>query len=135
MEDALTAPQKNEVALALSRAHCVTLGDYRLECGKRSPVYVNLRPLQSSPLELLRVAHVFAEVTRKYEPDRYVAIPHGATPLTTAISLCTGIGMLTARPERKEHGIDSLFDGNFTAGMKVIIIDDVITTGGSKAPP
>jgi len=123
---------RQAIAMALHAAGCMRFGDFTLASGQKSPYYLDLRRLQSFPDELWTVSGVMMQACMESDPDRLIAIPHGATPLTSVVAVRSGIGMITARMEPKDHGIREPFDGDYAEDMRVCIIDDLITTGGSK---
>ena len=59
----------------------------------------------------------------------------GADPISLAIGMYSAkeraLGIFTVRKEAKDHGRGKRIEGNFKAGDAVIVVDDVITTGGS----
>jgi orotate phosphoribosyltransferase len=108
-----------------------------------SPVYINPRVLISNPEVLRRVARLIdrevqAGMSRKRDPiqpfDLVAGVPLGGLHLATAYSLTTNTPMIYVRPGRtgssgvfNGHGIE----GRFSPGQRVLLIDDLITTGGS----
>ncbi len=65
-------------------------------------------------------------------PDRIAGVVLGSIPLATALSLRTGLPLLMVRKERKDHGTGKLVEGELSAGDKVLVVEDVITTAGSS---
>lgn len=61
-----------------------------------------------------------------------VAVPYTAIPITTAISLINKKPFIYTRKEKKDYGIKRPVEGEFHQGERVVLIDDMITTGGSK---
>jgi len=64
--------------------------------------------------------------------DCLAAIPYAAMPIGTAISLQIGKPMIYHRREVKEYGTQAPIEGAFKQGELALVIDDLITTGGSK---
>jgi uridine monophosphate synthetase len=98
-----------------------------------SPFYLDFRRLQSNPQLLKDTALQLSEHMEKddSEHDLIAGIPIAATPLATALSLHTNIPMVTPR-EGKTHGSGALVDGVYEEGMRVALIDDLITSAASK---
>ena len=64
--------------------------------------------------------------------DRLAALPYAALPIATAISLQSGYPLVYPRKETKEYGTRNVIEGLFQPGERVVVIDDLTTTGGSK---
>ncbi len=64
--------------------------------------------------------------------DRIAAIPYGGLPIGQAVALATGKPLLYPRREAKGYGTRKLIEGIFTPGETVVVLDDLVTTGGSK---
>ncbi|MER3398298.1 MAG: phosphoribosyltransferase [Chloroflexota bacterium] len=102
-----------------------------------SPVYINPRVLVSQPrylkavAELIRQETSFGQARRRprIAPfDLVAGVPFGGLHLATAFSLLTETPMIYVRPGgEKDHRIE----GRYQEGQTVLVIDDLITTGGS----
>jgi uridine monophosphate synthetase len=126
------APLRKELTLALHDLGCVRFGDFTLVSGQRSPIYLDLRLLASSPQLLRKVARAYADILKGLTFDRLAAIPYAALPIGTAVSLEMGLPLVYPRKEVKEHGTARGIEGYFEEGERVAVLDDLITTGGSK---
>ncbi len=120
------------LALALYEIGAVKFGEFKLKSGMMSPIYMDLRVLVSYPSQLRQVAHGIAEILSTLAFDRIAAIPYAALPIGTAVALVMNRPMIYPRKERKEHGTGRMIEGEFHAGERAVVIDDVITTGASK---
>jgi len=60
------------------------------------------------------------------------ALPYAALPIATAISLQSGWPVIYPRKEAKTYGMRAEVEGEYHAGERVVVIDDLATTGGSK---
>jgi uridine monophosphate synthetase len=121
-----------ELTLALHDLGCVRFGEFTLVSGQRSPIYLDLRLLASSPPLLRKVGRAYADILKDLTFDRLAAIPYAALPIGTAVSLEMGVPLVYPRKEIKEHGTGKGIEGYFQAGERVAVLDDLITTGGSK---
>ncbi len=128
MEDDL----KDRFIRALIDTGCFRLGDFILKSGKKSPFYIDLRRLVSSPEALALAAETYARVAQGVEYDRIAGIPAAGLPLATAASLRIGKPMIWPRMPVKEHGTGNRVEGDFAKGERVLLLDDLITTGASK---
>ena len=115
----------------------VRFGDYTLgRTTVNSPIYIDPRVLVSNPHSLRAAAQLIAQETSsgqamrhpKIHPFTLVAgVPFGGLHLATAFSLATNVPMIYARGESGQQRIE----GRYEAGETVLIIDDLITSGGS----
>jgi uridine monophosphate synthetase len=86
----------------------------------------------SVPELLAQVAAAYLPILRSLSFERLAALPYAAIPIATAISLQTGWPMLYPRQEAKTYGTKAEIEGVFKVGERVVIIDDLATTGSSK---
>ena len=130
-QPALDAPSA-ALAEGLLRAGCVRFGEFTLKSGLKSPIYLDLRQLVSHPTLLAQVANAYVPLLHTLHYHRLAALPYAALPIATAISLKTGDPLIYPRKEVKEYGTRAEVEGEYHAGEKVVIIDDLATTGSSK---
>jgi len=60
------------------------------------------------------------------------AIPYAALPIGTAVALETGLPLIYPRKETRAHGTGRQIEGEYQPGDRAVVLDDLITTGGSK---
>jgi uridine monophosphate synthetase len=123
---------KRLLADALLEAGCVKFGDFTLKSGLRSPIYIDLRQVISYPKLLEQIGAAYLPILKELEFNRLAGLPYAAIPIATAISLQGGYPMIYPRKEVKEYGTKAEIEGEYHAGEKVVVIDDLATTGGSK---
>ncbi len=121
-----------DLANALLDAGCVKFGDFELKSGDRSPIYFDLRLLAGHPELLSRVADAFEPILEKLSFDRLAAVPYAGLPIATAIALRLGQPLIYPRKEVKEYGTGATVEGGFNPGETVVLIDDLVTSAGSK---
>lgn len=117
----------------------VQFGDFTMgRTAVHSPVYVNLRLLVSNPSGLRRAARLMlGEATAKAAMarpqiapfDLVAGVPFGGLHLATAFSLSSRIPMVYLHPSRTDDGM--AIEGLYETGQRVLILDDLITGGGS----
>ena len=129
-EDASVAFTK--LADGLLEAGCIKFGEFTLKSGLISPIYIDLRQLVSFPPLLAIVAQAYLPILHRLKFERLAGLPYAALPITSAISLVTNWPFIYPRKEVKEYGTKAEIEGVFNAGERVVIIDDLATTGGSK---
>jgi uridine monophosphate synthetase len=120
------------LAEGLLDAGCIKFGQFTLKSGMISPIYIDLRQLISFPKLLERVATAYLQLLRKLSFDRLAGLPYAALPITSAISLIGNLPFIYPRKEVKAYGTKAEIEGLFNVGERVVIIDDLATTGESK---
>lgn len=110
------------------------LGDFKLSSGGRSDYYIDCRTTTLDAKGSRLTGEVFLEEIRKHKwkPDAIGGLTMGADPIVTAVSVVSGMlhGFLVRKTE-KQHGTGQRIEGFREKGARVVLVDDVCTTGGS----
>jgi orotate phosphoribosyltransferase len=107
-------------------------GDFVLRSGKRSTVYLDKYRFETDPARLGPIGAELAELAAQgAPPDRQAGPELGAVPLAAAAALASGIPFLIVRKAAKDYATESLIEGVFEPGERVLAIEDVVTTGGA----
>jgi uridine monophosphate synthetase len=122
----------SDLAKGLLESGCIKFGQFTLKSGMVSPIYIDLRQLVSYPILLQQVAKAYLLILNTLTFDRLAGLPYAALPIATAISLQNGWPLIYPRKEAKTYGTKAEIEGVFKPGERVIIIDDLATTGGTK---
>ncbi len=125
--------------LGMLRKLSVRRGNFTLVSGQQSDVYVDAKLTTCRAAAMPLVGRAFLEKMRErgWRPAAVGGLSVGADPLVAAIareSLESGpaIDSFLVRKEAKKHGTQKFLEGlESTAGLDVVIVDDVCTTGGS----
>lgn len=125
-------PVVERIALGLFDLGAVRFGSFTLKSGKTSPIYIDLRLLVSDPRLMALVARAMAGILAGLRFDRIAAIPYGGLPIGQAAALAAGVPLIYPRREAKDYGTKKLIEGRYEAGETVVVVDDLVTTGGSK---
>ena len=125
------AESQRDLIIGLAELGALQFGDFTLASGKRSSMYVDLRLLVSRPNLMQAAACAYARKLDFLECDRIAGIPYAALPIGMAVSLASGVPLIYNRKESKSHGLGKDIEGLWQPGERVVIIEDVITTGGS----
>ncbi|MFA6521470.1 MAG: orotate phosphoribosyltransferase [Candidatus Gracilibacteria bacterium] len=102
--------------------------------GIKSPVYCDNRKLISYPKERKVVIKAFAEMLRAsgINPEYIGGTATAAIPWASFLAYEMDLPMIYIRPEKKEHGAGKQVEGFLPAGKRVLILEDLISTGGSS---
>jgi len=122
----------DQIALGLHDLGAVRFGEFTLKSGLPSPLYVDLRLLVSDPRLMAVVARAMARLLEDLPYDRIAAIPYGGLPIGQAVAMACGRPLIYPRKEVKAHGTKNLIEGAYAAGETIVVLDDLITNGGSK---
>ena len=111
---------------------------FKLASGITSPYYVDCRALMAYPGPRQLVARLAYETLRGLEFDAIGGLEIGAIAIATAISDYAYRAQpqrewrtFVVRKEAKDHGLRKVIDGAIVAGDRALIVDDVLTSGGS----
>ncbi|MFZ9621314.1 MAG: bifunctional orotidine-5'-phosphate decarboxylase/orotate phosphoribosyltransferase [Prochlorococcaceae cyanobacterium] len=110
---------------------CLLFGEYVQASGAVFNYYVDLRQIISDPNLFHRVLHGYAELLKELDFDRIAGIPYGSLPTATGLSLQLHKPLIYPRKEVKAHGARRLIEGDFETGDVVVVVDDILITGGS----
>ncbi len=126
-----------ELATFLVKSNALRFGIFKLSSGKESPYYIDLRLLPSFPKYFKFAINAYRETLAK-EPgldavDYLCSVPTSGLVYAAALSYETGKPFVYARKEAKGHGTSKMIEGYLSPASRVMIIDDVATTGSSVA--
>ena len=120
-----------DLVFGLADLGALQFGDFILASGKRSSMYVDLRLLVSQPDLMQAAAAAYAKELAALQCDRIAGVPYAALPIGMAVALASGVPLIYNRKESKSHGLGKDIEGLWKPGERVVVIEDVITTGGS----
>lgn len=124
---------KDRIIDILVSLGCVKFGDFVLSSGKRSNVYVDLRKVISHPREFAELVKLSSPMVSRLPFDLLAGVESGGIPFATAFSLRLMKPLIYVRKEPKDHGLKKMIEGEYLLGSRVLVIDDVSTTGNSIA--
>jgi orotate phosphoribosyltransferase len=113
---------------ALIAAEAVRFGEFELSHGGTSEYYVDKYRFETRPAALERIAAAFAD---RVGDDRLAGVALGAVPLVAATSVETGTPYVIVRKDTKEYGTGNRIEGALSEGERVVVLEDVATTGKS----
>lgn len=116
--------------------HSFQRGEFTLSSGKKSDYYINGKLTTLDGRGAYLVARVFLAMMADDIPDAVGGLTLGADPIVGAVLGLAGLEDLSlagfiVRKATKEHGTRSRVEGPIEAGDRVVVIEDVVTTGAS----
>ena len=124
-----------EFVTFLHQKEIIKFGDFTLASGKSSSYYVDLRLVPSYPHEFrMMIKYLENQITEDIGLNNFesiVSVPTGGLVIASALAIETVKPLIYVRSKPKDYGTSKSVEGKIHEGMKVVMIDDVATTGGS----
>jgi len=124
--------------VGLLRERSVLHGDFLLASGRRSPHYVDCRRTTMHAVGLALIGELGLSAIRDagWDPAAVGGLTLGADPVAYAVARASAatplpVHAFTVRKAVKSHGAQRRIEGCFEPGMRVVVVEDVITTGSS----
>ena len=111
---------------------CRLTGAFTLRSGRESSTYFDKYRFEGDPALLARVAEQAGPLIPA-GTEVLAGLELGGVPVATALSLATGLPVAFVRKIAKTYGTAQLAEGAQIAGRRVLVVEDVITTGGQVA--
>ncbi|MFZ4567603.1 MAG: orotate phosphoribosyltransferase [Bacteroidota bacterium] len=119
---------KAELARSIFHASYLT-GEFLLRSGKISNEYFDKYLFESNPLLLKHISRYMVELLPN-GTEMLAGLEMGGIPIATAISLDCGLPLTFIRKKAKNYGTCKVNEGPSMEGKNIVIIEDVITSGG-----
>ena len=123
--------EKNQLISLLNDNNVIKFGKFTLSSGRESDYYVDMKKAITDPQILSQVSKIISQLISDDDIDRVAGPALGAVTIATAVALHAGIPMLMIRKAQKDYGTSQLIEGELKTGDKVIVVEDVTTTGHS----
>ncbi|NWK05553.1 orotate phosphoribosyltransferase [Marine Group I thaumarchaeote] len=124
-----------EFSIFLHKNDIIKFGDFTLTSGKNSSYYIDLRLVPSYPHQFRKMIknlqNLIIEKTGLDNFDSLASVPTGGLVVASALAIEVVKPLIYVRNKPKEHGTTKSIEGKTSAGMKVVMVDDVATTGTS----
>ena len=124
-----------EFATFLYKNDVIKFGNFTLASGKDSSYYIDLRLVPSFPHQFRKMIknlqNLIIEKIGLDDFDSLASVPTGGLVVTSALAIEIVKPLIYVRSKPKEHGTTKSIEGKISTGMKVVMIDDVMTTGTS----
>jgi orotate phosphoribosyltransferase len=126
-----------QALIEVIREKALEFGDFTLASGKKATYYLDCRKVTLDSAGALLVAQGILELLGGDLPDAVGGMAIGADPITAAVITTAAangksLSGFIVRKEAKGHGKGRDVEGPVSAGQSVVIVEDVVTTGGSS---
>ena len=125
--------EKTELSRILHKIGAIKFGTFKLTSGRTSPYYIDLRIVPSFPEAFERVCDIYVKLAETelgaQNFDRIAGIPTAGIPFASLIAYHVKKPFLYIRPKAKLHGRERCIEGILMPGNRVLLVDDLITTG------
>ena len=110
--------------------------EFKLASGRMSNFYIDCRKVTHNAEGKYLIGNIIFDMIRDLPIDAIGGLTLGADPIAAAVAYTAflnkkPVNAFVVRKEQKDHGLKKLVEGDVQAGSRVVIVDDVITTGGS----
>lgn len=122
----------DKLSKALCDAGIMKFGLFSLASGRKSPVYVDVRVLPSTPASFSLVVDELVKKVKDMKIDVVAGAETAGIPLAAAIAIKAKLPMIYVRKRPKGYGTNSFIEGVLQKDQRVVLIDDMITDGRSK---
>ncbi len=124
-----------EFAIFLQESSAIKFGDFKLSSGKESAYYVDLRLVPSFPHQFRKMIkylqNTISESVGLDSFDCIASVPTSGLVIASALAIETVKPLVYIRQKPKDYGTGSLIEGKIREGSRVLLVDDVGTTGQS----
>ena len=125
--------EKTELSRILHKIGAIKFGTFKLTSGRTSPYYIDLRIVPSFPEAFERVCDIYVKLAETelgaQNFDRIAGIPTAGIPFASLIAYHVKKPFFYIRPKAKLHGRGRRIEGILMPGNRVLLVDDLITTG------
>jgi orotate phosphoribosyltransferase len=129
-----TAQQTAELLLQINAIKLNSKNPFTWASGWKSPIYCDNRIILSFPAVRNYVRDEFAKhIEDKFgKPDVIAGVATGAIGIGILVAEAMGLPFVYVRPEPKKHGRQNQVEGFLQRGQNVVVVEDLISTGGSS---
>jgi orotate phosphoribosyltransferase len=124
---------ETELSRILMKTGATKFGLFKLSSGKLSPYYIDLRMIPGDPKGLQTVIDIYEAMVKSKVGiasfDRIAGVPTAGVPYAAILAYRLSKPFLYVRREVKTHGAERRIEGQLLPGDRVVLVDDLITTG------
>ena len=122
-----------EFATFLYQNGAIKFGNFKLSSGKESPYYIDLRIVPSFPHQFRKMIKALQNlISEKIGLDNFdyiASVPTSGLVIASALAIETVKPLIYIRPKPKDYGTENVVEGKITKSARVLLVDDVATTG------
>jgi len=122
-----------EFATFLYQNDAIKFGNFKLSSGKDSPYYIDLRVVPSFPHQFRKMIKALqSSISEKIGFDNFdciASVPTSGLVIASALAIETVKPLIYIRQKPKDYGTENVVEGKIAAGSRVLLVDDVGTTG------
>ena len=122
-----------EFATFLYQNGAIKFGNFKLSSGKESPYYIDLRLVPSFPHQFRKMIKTLQNlISEKIGFDNFdciASVPTSGLVIASALAIEIVKPLIYIRQKPKEHGTENVIEGKIAKGTRVLLVDDVATTG------
>lgn len=132
--NAETAAKVAEFLLQIKAVKLQPSNPFTWASGWNSPIYCDNRKTLSHPRIRTFIRQKFVEAINASfpKPDVIAGVATGAIAQGVLVAEEMGLPFIYVRPEPKKHGLGNMIEGEYKSGQSVVVIEDLISTGGSS---
>ena len=124
---------KSDFLKSLKRIESLKFGNFILASGKQSDYYLDLRVIPYHPEFFEKIiSDLCKNILNELDFDIVCGIPTAGVPIATLVSQITKVPLIMLRKVPKKHGLGKLIEGGPVNNKKVLIVDDLVSSGHSK---
>ena len=121
-----------KILLELKAVSLNTKEGFLYTSGRKGPIYCDNRLILSNPEERKKIVNVFAKIIKKCDYDVIAGVATAGVPWATLVAEKLKKPLIYVRSAAKEHGKNNKIEGRVETGKRVIVMEDLINTGGSS---
>lgn len=122
-----------EICRVLKKTNAIEFGTFKLSNGRITPYYIDLRVIPSFPDAFVKVAEIFVNAVKSeigiQNFDRIAGIPTAGLPLSAIVAYSLKKPFIYVRQKQRLKGRERRVEGVIMPGDKILLIDDLVTTG------
>jgi len=128
----MAGSRAQDIARVVAKTGALKFGVFELSSGEISPYYLDLRVIPGDPAAFELAVEILREMSGQVGGfERIGGVPTAGVPYAAALAYTTRKPFLYVRKEAKPHGLEKMVEGMLFPGDRVLLVDDLVTTGTS----
>ncbi len=122
-----------EAALILHESSAISFGSFKLTSGLNSPYYIDMRLIPSYPEKFNKICEIYCKLIKEEveDFDKVAGVPTAGIPFATLVAFKLKKPFIYVRKRLRVHGQLKTIEGVLRRGEKVLLVDDLVSTGDS----